>query len=124
MKEPPTSTSPDTAKAKVRGVRSPRGSRDDAAAVDCWAGGVPEDDAGVAPEDAVGVMEPVVTLDRSELNSELGIGVSPGGMPIDPSEIAEVTPPVCYQQGPHVFVVGVWLRTWCTGFHDAVLIAG
>ena len=107
MKVPPTSTRPDTAKASVRGVYSPCSSNDDAAAVDCWAGGVTEDDAGVAPEDALGVMDPVVMLDRSELNSELGIGVSPGGMPIDPSDTSEVTPPVCYQQRPHMFVDGV-----------------
>lgn len=91
-KVPPISTNPDTAKASVKGVRSPCSSNDDAAAVDCWAGGVPEDDAGV-PLDALGVMDPVVMLDRRELNSELGIGVSPGGMPMDPSETAEVTPP-------------------------------
>jgi hypothetical protein len=111
IETPPTSTSPDTAKASVRGVRSPCSSNGDAAAVDCWAGGVPEDDAGVPPVDAVGVMEPVVTLDRSELKSELGIGVSPGGMPIEPSEIPEVTPPVCHQQRPHMFCC------WCLVAH-------
>jgi hypothetical protein len=99
IKLAPTSASPDTAKASVKGVLSLRSSIGDAAAVDCCAGGVPDDEAALEVEaeaeieadvdaeaEAGGATEPLPVVD----SSELGIGVSPGGIPIEPSD---VTPP-------------------------------
>jgi hypothetical protein len=84
----PTSANPETASASVKGVWLPRSSNGDAAAVDCWAGGVPdEDEEGDVRAGVLVIAELLEPLDRREL----GIGVSPGGMPIEPSD---VTPPL------------------------------
>jgi hypothetical protein len=92
----PTSANPDTAKASVKGVLSLRNISGDAAADDCCAGGVPDEEDGARVEveaeadvdaEAEGATEPRPLVE----SSELGRGVSPGGMPIEPSD---VTPPL------------------------------
>ncbi|KAF1917981.1 hypothetical protein BDU57DRAFT_537600 [Ampelomyces quisqualis] len=93
MKAAPTSAKPDTATASVKGARSRwNGDDDEAAAVDTSAGGV-RDDEGDGPAEALG--EPLESgsgkgtgeADIDALGSADGRGVSPGGIPMEPSEV-------------------------------------
>jgi hypothetical protein len=111
MKVAPTNANPDTANASVKGAWLCR-RNDGAAPVDCWGGGVPDEDAeGDVPEvvfpegdipigdgNPIGVGDGIVpagVLMRRPLDSnELGMGVSPGGMAIEPSDTMDVTPPL------------------------------